>query len=202
MQNDDGGWPAFEKNTDSKLLKLLPIENAEFILTDPSSADITGRTLEILGSYTNLSNQHSSIKKAVEWLFKHQEKNGSWYGRWGICYIYGTWAALTGLCSVGVLPSQLSIAKAVSWLSDIQNNDGGWGESCKSDVKKTYVPLQASTLTHTAWAVDALIAASEQPTGIINKGIHYLLENIDQTDWTTQYPKGQGNGRGILYSLS
>ena len=197
MQNDDGGWPAFEKNTDSKLLKLLPIENAEFILTDPSSADITGRTLEILGSYTNLSNQHSSIKKAVEWLFKHQEKNGSWYGRWGICYIYGTWAALTGLCSVGVLPSQLSIAKAVSWLSDIQNNDGGWGESCKSDVKKTYVPLQASTLTHTAWAVDALIAASEQPTGIINKGIHYLLENIDQTDWTAQYPKGQAMAGGF-----
>ncbi len=104
MQNDDGGWPAFEKNTNSKLLELLPIEKAEFILTDPSSADVTGRTLEFLGTYTNLSNQHSSIEEAVDWLIKHQEKNGSWYGRWGICYIYGTWAAITGLSSVGVLP--------------------------------------------------------------------------------------------------
>ena len=158
MQNDDGGWPAFEKNTDNKLLSLLPIENAEFILTDPSSADVTGRTLELLGSYTNLSNQHSSVKKAVEWLFTHQEKNGSWYGRWGICYIYGTWAAVTGLSSVGVQPSQPQLKKRSYGYADIQNNDGGWGESCKSDVKKTYVPFGVSTLTHTAWAVDALIA--------------------------------------------
>ena len=128
---------------------------------------------------------------------KHQEKNGSWYGRWGICYIYGTWAAITGLSSVGVLPSHQSIAKAVSWLSTIQNDDGGWGESCKSDMKKTYVPLQTSTLTHTAWAVDALIAASEQPTAMIEKGIHYLLENLDQDDWTTHYPKGQGMAGGF-----
>ena len=68
-----------------------------------------GRTLEFLGTYTNLSNQHSSIEEAVDWLIKHQEKNGSWYGRWGICYIYGTWAAITGLCSVRVfLPSNQS----------------------------------------------------------------------------------------------
>ncbi len=197
MQNDDGGWPAFEKNTNSKLLELLPIEKAEYILTDPSSADVTGRTLEFLGSYTNLTNDHPSIKAAVDWLFKHQEKNGSWYGRWGICYIYGTWAAITGLSSVGVLPSHQSIAKAVSWLSTIQNDDGGWGESCKSDMSKTYVSLKASTLTHTAWAVDALIAASEQSTSTIKKGIHYLLENLDQEDWTTQYPKGQGMAGGF-----
>ena len=197
MQNDDGGWPAFEKNTNSKLLELLPIEKAEFILTDPSSADVTGRTLEFLGTYTNLSNQHSSIEEAVDWLIKHQEKNGSWYGRWGICYIYGTWAAITGLSSVGVLPSHQSIAKAVSWLSTIQNDDGGWGESCKSDIKKMYVPLQTSTLTHTAWAVDALIAASEQPTAMIEKGIHYLLENLDQDHWSTHYPKGQGMAGGF-----
>lgn len=197
MQNDDGGWPAFEKNTNSKLMELLPIEKAEFILTDPSSADVTGRTLEFLGMYTNLSQDHHSIKKAIDWLYKHQEKNGSWSGRWGICYIYGTWAAITGLCSVGVLPSHHSITKAVMWLSSIQNADGGWGESCKSDSEKRYVPLQASTLTHTAWAVDALISGSEQPTITIKKGIHYILENLEKEDWTTDYPKGQGMAGGF-----
>ena len=89
MQNDDGGWPAFEKNTNSKLLELLPIEKAEFILTDPSSADVTGRTLEFLGTYTNLSNQHSSIEEAVDWLIKHQEKE--WFMVWSVGDLLHLW---------------------------------------------------------------------------------------------------------------
>ena len=192
MQNDDGGWPAFEKNTNSKILKLLPIEKAEYILTDPSSADLTGRTLEFLGRYTNLSKTHPSIRNGVEWLHKNQEKNGSWYGRWGVCYIYGTWGAITGLRAVGVLPTNQSISKAVKWLQGIQNNDGGWGESCLSDLNKKYIPLNTSTLTHTAWAVDALIAASDKPTKAIHRGIEFLLENVNKEDWTTNYPKGAG----------
>ncbi|MCC3357315.1 squalene--hopene cyclase [Bacillus sp. REN16] len=192
MQNDDGGWPAFEKNTDSKLLSILPIEKAEYILTDPSSADLTGRALEYLGKYTNLLNHHPSVKSGVQWLYKNQEKNGSWYGRWGICYIYGTWGAVTGLSAVGILPTKSSIKRAVTWLESIQNQDGGWGESCKSDSKNKYVPLKTSTLTHTAWAVDALISVSDKPTKKINKGIKFLISNLDRDDWTTKYPKGQG----------
>jgi sporulenol synthase len=192
MQNDDGGWPAFEKNTDSKLLKLFPIEKAEYILTDPSSADLTGRTLEYLGSMTNLKKDHQAIRAAIRWLKANQEQNGSWYGRWGICYIYGTWAAVTGLMAVGVLPTRSSITKAVTWLENIQNPDGGWGESCKSDEKGEYVPLKASTLTHTAWAVDALISVTDKPTLAISKGIAYILNHLDRDDWTTDYPKGQG----------
>jgi sporulenol synthase len=192
MQNDDGGWAAFEKNTDTKLFEFLPIEKAEFILTDPSCADITGRTLEFFGNYTNLSNDHQSIKKGVKWLVDHQEYDGSWYGRWGICYIYGTWGAVTGLSAVGVPESDESIQKAIQWLQHIQNKDGGWGESCYSDSKQTYVPLKASTLTHTAWAVDTLISVSDKPTTAIRKGISYLIENLEREDWTTAYPKGQG----------
>ncbi|MBP3040818.1 squalene--hopene cyclase [Bacillaceae bacterium Marseille-Q3522] len=192
MQNDDGGWSAFEKNTNSKLLQLFPIENAEFILADPSGADLTGRTLEFFGRYTNMPNRHIVIRNAVNWLERHQEKDGSWYGRWGICYIYGTWAAVTGLTAAGVLPGDRKIVRAVNWLTKIQKEDGGWGESCKSDAEKKYVPLQASTLTHTAWAVDALISASEKPTKAIRKGITFLLKNRDYDNWTTQYPAGQG----------
>ncbi|WNS77587.1 squalene--hopene cyclase [Bacillus sp. DTU_2020_1000418_1_SI_GHA_SEK_038] len=192
MQNNDGGWPAFEKNTNSKLLQLLPIEKAEFLLTDPSSADLTGRTLEFLGNYTNLPKKYSPIQRGINWLTNSQEENGSWYGRWGICYIYGTWGAITGLRAAGVFPGHRTIAKAVNWLKVVQNPDGGWGESCKSDSDKSYVPLKASTLTHTAWALDALISAYDQPTKEIESGIQFILDNLNKDDWTTDYPKGQG----------
>jgi len=192
MQNDDGGWPAFEKNTNSKLLSILPIEKADFILTDPSSADLTGRTLEYLGTFTKMPKHDPSVRSAVKWLNNNQKSDGSWYGRWGICFIYGTWSAVTGLKAVGVLSTHTSIKKAVKWLESIQNQDGGWGESCKSDSKDKYVPLNTSTLTHTAWAVDALIAANDKPTKATESGIQFLVSNLNREDWTTKYPKGQG----------
>ncbi|CAH2714196.1 Sporulenol synthase [Neobacillus rhizosphaerae] len=198
MQNDDGGWPAFEKEANSKLVEFLPLEKGEFLLVDPSCADITGRTLEFFGNYTNLPKDHPSIKNGVKWLMKDQEKDGSWYGRWGICYLYGTWGAMTGLLAVGVSNSHPSIQKAVGWLREIQNEDGGWGESCHSDSKKRYIPLRASTLTHTSWALDALITTSDKPTAEIRKGIQYLLDSLDKEDWTAAYPKGQGMG-GAFY---
>jgi sporulenol synthase len=197
MQNDDGGWAAFEKNIKNKWIEFLPIEKAEFLLSDPSTADLTGRTLEFLGGYTNLTSKHPVIKKAVDWLMKSQENDGSWYGRWGICYLYGTWAAVTGLSSVGLSPSHPSLQRAAIWLKSIRNSDGGWGESCRSDGEKKYVPLNESTLTHTAWALDSLISVSEQPTSEIEKGITYLLDSIDKNDWTTAYPKGQGMAGGF-----
>lgn len=192
MQNDDGGWAAFEKNTDKKLFEFLPIEKAEFLLTDPSCADITGRTLEFFGNFTNVPNDHEAMKKGVKWLVDHQKVDGSWYGRWGICYIYGTWGAVTGLAAVGVPNRDSSIQNAVKWLRGIQNADGGWGESCYSDSKGKYTPLKTSNLTHTAWALDTLINVSDQTTSEIRNGISYLLRNLQKEDWTTAYPKGQG----------
>jgi sporulenol synthase len=192
MQNNDGGWPAFEKNINTKLSEFLPIEKGEYLLTDPSCADITGRVLEFYGKYTNQSNDHPSTEKGIKWLLKNQEKNGSWYGRWGICYIYGTWASITGLVAVHVSKSHPVIQNAVNWLLHAQNGDGGWGESCRSDIKKAYIPLRTSNLTDAAWALDALIAVSEKPTVAIKKGMQYLLDSLDKEDWTTEYPKGQG----------
>lgn len=190
MQNDDGGWPSFERNTENPWLAFLPVEKGEYMFGDPTSADLTGRTLEFLGNYTNLRAADPLMKNGVNWLLDNQEKDGSWYGRWGICYIYGTWAAVTGLVAAGH-SNHPSVRKACDWLKKIQNKDGGWGESCLSDSQKSYVPLNASTLTDTAWAVDALIAAEDQPTEQIQKGIQYLLNSIDKEDWTTVYPKGQ-----------
>ncbi|MDQ0272470.1 squalene--hopene cyclase [Cytobacillus purgationiresistens] len=198
MQNEDGGWPAFEKNTNSKLLAMMPIQDSEFILTDPSCADLTGRAIEFLGKYTDLSKDDRSLTRGIEWLNKNQEKNGSWYGRWGICYIYGTWAAVTGLSASGVSKNDSSIRKAVKWLKSIQNNDGGWGESCYSDKKKTYVPLTVSTLTHTAWALDALIAVSDKPDKKMQDAVRFLLRSLNQNDWSEDYPAGQGLA-GTIY---
>ncbi|SFC27521.1 sporulene cyclase [Bacillus sp. OV322] len=199
MQNDDGGFPAFEKNTDKHLFTLLPIEGADTILTDPSTPDLTGRTLEFLGTYANLKKTERSMKKAVSWLLHNQRNDGSWYGRWGICYIYGTWGALTGLMAAGFPHDDRRIKKAAKWLMNIQNSDGGWGESCYSDIKKEYVPLGASTLIHTAWAVDALISQSPHATDEIDRGISFLIKNGEKEDWTTSYPAGQGLA-GYVYA--
>ncbi|MGG5254044.1 squalene--hopene cyclase [Neobacillus sp. SM06] len=197
MQNNDGGWPSFEKNTDHKWFSLLPIEKGEFLFNDPSSADLTGRTLEFFGRYTTLQRTHPLIQDSNRWLIDHQEENGSWYGRWGICYLYGTWAAITGLRASGIPASHSSIQKAVKWIRSIQNSDGGWGESCLSDQQRKYTALQESTLTQTAWALDALIAASEYPTPVIKGGISYLLKNLQKNDWTTEYPEGQAMAGGF-----
>ena len=191
MQNDDGGWAAFEKNKDKSFLAWLPVEGGEIMLLDPSTPDLTGRTLEFLCHFTQLNKDHPLIKRGVKWLLQNQKKDGSWYGRWGICYVYGTWAAVTGLVSAKVRKSHPSIQKAKKWLYEIQNHDGGWGESCKSDIQKKYVPLKKSTRTHTAWALDALISIENQETPEIKRGIAFLLETSEKKDWTTTYPKGQ-----------
>jgi len=199
MQNDDGGWPAFEKNTNKQILSWLPIEGADAVSTDPSTTDLTGRTLEFLGNHAGMNVRDPSIQKAVSWLLRNQEENGSWYGRWGICYIYGTWSAVTGLIAVGVPAEHPAIQKAVQWLLRIQNQDGGWGESCNSDIVKSYVPLGASTPSQTAWAVDTLIAASPTPTLPMIRGIQFLLGKEGNQDWTLSYPTGAALPGGFYF---
>lgn len=191
MQNKDGGWGAFEKNTDWELLQHVPIENAKDAAVDPSTPDLTGRVLEYLGNYASLQKKHPHIKGAARWLVDNQEKDGSWYGRWGVCYIYGTWAAVTGLMAIGSASSDQSIKKGIDWLKSIQREDGGWGESCQSSEKRRYIPLPFSTESQTAWALDALIAAGEWKSAAVTKGIEFLLkESKDELSLT--YPTGIG----------
>jgi sporulenol synthase len=191
MQNKDGGWAAFEKDTDWRLLTKLPIENARDAAIDPSTADLTGRVLEFLGTYASLKQDHYSMKKAIKWLQKHQELNGSWYGRWGVCYLYGTWAALTGLTAAGVEPSARCVKRAVNWLKAVQHDDGGWGESCRSAEVGTFVDLPISTVVQTAWAVDALLACGEQHSEEVQQGIRFLL-TAESQQAAVDYPTGIG----------
>lgn len=191
MQNSDGGWGAFEKNTDWEILQHVPIENAKDAAVDPSTPDLTGRVLEYLGRFAKLQQKHPHIKSAARWLIDNQEKDGSWYGRWGVCYIYGTWAAITGLRATGTAASDQSIKKGIKWLKTIQREDGGWGESCHSCEKRHYIPLPFSTDSQTAWALDALIAAGEWKSKAVTKGIEFLLKGM-KDERSLTYPTGIG----------
>lgn len=104
------------------MLTWLAIDGAKSAAIDPSEADLTGRTLEFLGNFAGLNTQHEFIKRGTKWLIQHQEKDGSWYGRWGVCYIYGTWASLTGLQAVGLPINHDTLQKGVKWLLSIQNS--------------------------------------------------------------------------------
>lgn len=191
MQNDDGGWAAFEKNTNQEILTYIPIENAKDAVVDPSTPDLTGRTLEFLGNFTHFNKMKPNVRKAITWLTNHQEQNGSWYGRWGVCYIYGTWAAITGLRAVDVSKHHSTIQKAINWLLQIQNLDGGWGESCKSSVEKTFIPLKSSTLSQTGWAVDTLLTTLAPDHPAIQRGIHFLMNAKLKKEYF-EYPTGTG----------
>ncbi|PEL13364.1 squalene--hopene cyclase [Bacillus sp. AFS017336] len=192
LQNDDGGWGAFEKNVTNKWLTHLPIENAKDAIIDPSTPDLTGRILEFIGNYTSISNDDRIVKKAVDWLFKNQKSNGSWYGRWGICYLYGTWATITGLRAVGVSKNHEAIKKAEKWLVSIQNEDGGWGESGFSTVKGSYIPLKYSTPSQTGWAIDALLTIRNKDDEVIRRGINYLVSQNEISNKALSYPTGLG----------
>ncbi|MGX1265236.1 squalene cyclase [Rossellomorea marisflavi] len=189
MQNSDGGWPAFEPNKTNELLTLFPINGAEAAAIDPSTPDLTGRALEFLGEYAGLKKNRRGIKKGIDWLKKAQEIDGSWYGRWGVCYIYGTWAAVTGMRAVGVPGDDRHLILAKQWLEKVQHRDGGWGESCLSDQVKHYIPLSKPTLCQTAWALDALISLEEGPTPVIDTGMQTLLDLLEEKD---DYPTGAG----------
>lgn len=191
MQNKDGGWGAFEKNTTWELLQYVPIENAKDAAIDPSTADLTGRILEFLGGFADFNASHPQVKRGINWLWSNQKKDGSWYGRWGVCYIYGTWAAVTGLRAVGISQHEKKIKKAIHWLKSIQREDGGWGESCQSCEKLHYIPLSFSTDSQTAWAVDALIAAGEGKSDTVKNGINFLL-NKNKEKKSRDYPTGIG----------
>ncbi|MBM7703446.1 squalene--hopene cyclase [Metabacillus iocasae] len=192
MQNQSGGFAAFEKNTDNPLFTYIPLENAQDAATDPPTPDLTGRVLEYVGKYAGMKQHHPSIQAAVKWLLSQQHRNGSWYGRWGVCYIYGTWAAVTGLRAVGVERSHPQLAKAVQWLKQIQHEDGGWGESCESAAVKTYKPLTFSTPSQTAWALDALISVCRKEDEVITRGMKFLLKAHDLPKRQLHYPTGIG----------
>ena len=175
MQSRGGGFGSFDINNTHFYLNEIPFADHGALL-DPPTADVTGRAIALL-SLANRKKYTENIKAGIDYLKIEQENDGSWFGRWGTNYIYGTWSVLTALEIAGEDSQQAYIKKAVEYLLQIQNSDGGWGESNDSYYPpKHYRPCK-STAFQTAWVLLALLAAGELKNTSVKKGINYLLSN-------------------------
>jgi squalene-hopene/tetraprenyl-beta-curcumene cyclase len=189
MQSSDGGWAAFDVDNDMHILNKVPFADHNAML-DPACPDITGRVLEAL-CRRGYSYRDEPIRRGVDYLLGAQEKNGSWYGRWGVDYIYGTFLALRGLKAANA-PGNEAIRKAARWLASVQNSDGGWGESCESYALDRFVAAP-STPSQTAWGIIGMIAAGEVRSEAVTRGVRHLIDTQrpDGT-WTEDLATGTG----------
>jgi len=190
MQSKDGGFAAFDVDNNWEVLTHIPFADHNAML-DPTCADITGRTLEALAAH-GLSRNHPVVQDAIQYLIRTQEGDGSWYGRWGVAYIYGTCFALRGLAAVGEDDHEPHIQRANEWLRSIQNADGGWGEGCASYDNGVFTPAE-STPSQTAWAIMGLIAGGDTRSSSLYHGIEYLLSTQrPDGNWDEELATGTG----------
>jgi squalene-hopene/tetraprenyl-beta-curcumene cyclase len=176
LQSHNGGWGAFDADNTHEYLNNIPFADHGALL-DPPTADVTARCLSMLAQL-GAQPADLNVQKAIEFLRRSQRTDGSWYGRWGINYIYGTWSSLCALAAVGMDRKAPEIRKAVDFLLSIQNADGGWGEdgeSYKLDYQ-VHEPAE-STASQTAWALLGLMAAGEIDNPAVERGISYLIQN-------------------------
>jgi len=182
MQNPDGGWGAFDIDNHYEYLNNIPFAD-HGALVDPSTSDLTGRCIEML-AMLGYDRSFPPIARGLEFLRKEQEPSGSWYGRWGVNYLYGTWAVLVGLGALGEDPNQPYIRKAITWLQKIQNSDGGWGESCDSYDDPDLQGRFESTASQTAWALLGLMAVGEINSESVIRGVYYLQRTYEgESGW-------------------
>jgi squalene-hopene/tetraprenyl-beta-curcumene cyclase len=196
MQSKDGGWAAFDVDNDWQLLNAIPFADHNAML-DPTCPDITGRVLESL-CRRGFTLADETIQGGVNYLMRSQERNGSWYGRWGVNYIYGTALALRGLRAAQAQAGD-AVRRAAKWLGSVQNEDGGWGESCDSYREGTYVGAP-STPSQTAWALIGLLAAGEGHHDAIRRGLSHLLET-QREDGTWEESLATGTGFPNVFYL-
>ncbi len=175
MQSKNGGWGAFDINNTRNYLNYIPFADHGALL-DPPTADVSARCLSFLLQLGD-TNENEYIDKAVKYLLNEQEKNGSWYGRWGTNYLYGTWSVLSALNLIDFKNKKEIFSKAVKYLKDMQHDDGGWGEDGKSYYKNFESFSKKSTPSQTSWALMALHAAGEMESEHFFRGVNYLVKN-------------------------
>ena len=198
MQSKDGGWAAFDVDNNLNALTHVPFADHNAML-DPTCPDITGRVLEALVRH-DVELQSKAVRRGVDYLIGTQEAEGSWYGRWGVGYIYGTCFALRGLQAAGESDREAHVLRGGEWLRSIQNADGGWGESCASYDKGGYVE-GLSTPSQTAWAVLGLIAGGDTTSSSIQMGVAYLCRT-QKSDGTWDEPFATGTGFPCVFYLN
>jgi squalene-hopene/tetraprenyl-beta-curcumene cyclase len=173
LQSSDGGWAAFDADNNHMYLNHIPFSDHGALL-DPPTADVTARVVSMLAQLGETRETSKALDRGVAYLFAEQEKDGSWYGRWGMNFIYGTWSVLCALNAAGVAPESPELRRAVAWLVRIQNPDGGWGEDASSyKIDPAFEPGY-STASQTAWALLALMAAGAADEAAVTRGINYL----------------------------
>ena len=174
VQSKNGGWGAFDADNTYEYLNQIPFSDHGALL-DPPTADVSARCVSMLAQLGERRETSPVLDKALRYLESTQEKDGSWYGRWGMNYVYGTWSVLCALNAAGVEPSAPSMRKAADWLLSIQNPDGGWGEDGES-YSLDYKGYEAapSTASQTAWALMGLMAAGEVDHPAVQRGVAYL----------------------------
>ena len=174
MQSDNGAWGAFDADNEYYYLNNIPFADHGALL-DPPTEDVTARCVSMLAQIDEAALKSTALARAVDYLRRTQMEEGSWYGRWGMNYIYGTWSVLCALNAAGVDPASPELRRAVAWLVRIQNPDGGWGEDGAS-YKLDYRGYERapSTASQTAWALLGLMAAGEVDHPTVKRGIDYL----------------------------
>ncbi|HVJ09893.1 MAG TPA: squalene--hopene cyclase [Acidisarcina sp.] len=178
MQCKNGGWASFDKDNTKMVFQYIPFADHNAML-DPPTVDITGRVLEMLATY-GYTAKDKRIERAIKFIYSEQEPDGSWFGRWGVNYIYGTFLVLRGLEAIGVEQNEPQIQQAAEWIRSIQNADGGWGETCGSYDDPTLRGEGQSTPSQTAWALLALLAAGDIRSDSVAKGVRWLLEKQEE----------------------
>ena len=191
MQGSDGGWGSFDADNNRLILNHIPFADHGALL-DPSTEDLTGRGLETLGTL-GYGPEFPPAKRAIEFLKRTQHPDGPWYGRWGVNYIYGTWAVMRGLRAIGEDLSQPYIPKVLRWLESRQNPDGGWGEGCETYEDPSRAGQGPSTPSQTAWALLSLFAGGRTGGAAVERGIRYLLQTQrDDGAWDDRLWNGTG----------
>jgi squalene-hopene/tetraprenyl-beta-curcumene cyclase len=189
MQSSDGGWGAFDADNCRWLIRDIPFCDFGEVI-DPPSADVTAHSVEMLAA---LGRGHEEpARRGVAWLLENQEPDGSWFGRWGVNYVYGTGAVVPALVAAGIPPKHESVRRAVAWLERHQNEDGGWGEDARSYDDPAWSGQGPSTASQTAWALLALHAAGER-SAAVRHGVRWLAET-QRPDGTWDEPQFTGTG--------
>jgi len=191
MQCKNGGWAAFDKDNTKRIFQYIPFADHNAML-DPPTVDITGRILEMLACY-GYTRRDKRVEKAVQFILREQEYDGSWFGRWGANYLYGTFLVLRGLHAMEYSYLEPAVQQAAEWIRMVQNSDGGWGETCGTYDDPNQRGIGPSTPSQTAWALLGLLAANDTRSDSVAKGIRWLIERQHEDgSWDELMPGRNG----------